>query len=65
MTLSSCYRKPTTIETRPCLKCGKDFGSYGPENRICKRCATSNDASYTGTRTTGGNGSRRKLKPPG
>lgn len=23
---------------RKCLRCGKGFDSYGPENRICNRC---------------------------
>lgn len=29
-------------KTRTCLKCGKDFVSTGPANRICKPCTSSN-----------------------
>jgi hypothetical protein len=28
---------------RTCLKCGKEFASTGPGNRICKRCAQINN----------------------
>lgn len=28
--------------SRTCLKCGKEFDSKGPGNRICKRCAYDN-----------------------
>jgi hypothetical protein len=27
---------------RTCLKCNKPFDSYGPGNRICKRCSQIN-----------------------
>ena len=31
--------KPTTVKTiRKCLKCGVDFESWGPGNRMCYEC---------------------------
>ena len=39
------YRKPEPIKLeraiRRCLMCGADFESEGPQNRICRRCQSS------------------------
>lgn len=31
---------------RTCLKCGRDFASLGPENRICWKCNHENEQIY-------------------
>ncbi len=37
---------PTTLnrweKRRPCLKCGREFASQGPYNRICDTCGLIN-----------------------
>jgi len=33
-------------QMRTCLKCGKQFRSDGPGNRICKRCSAKNEQRY-------------------
>ena len=35
-------------EVRTCLKCNRDFYSYGPHNRICPKCRSSKDSYQTG-----------------
>ena len=32
----------TKIEPRTCLRCGDEFPSEGPSNRICQSCSHSN-----------------------
>lgn len=32
----------TNPERRVCLRCGKEFSSRGPYNRICPRCTADN-----------------------
>ncbi len=37
-----------TVKRRLCLRCGKDFRSLSPANRICSRCARANAKIHIG-----------------
>lgn len=36
---------------RACLKCGKQFNSKGPYNRICEPCSMMNERVLSGAKT--------------
>lgn len=38
MDLETCCEQNADQKPRRCLMCGKMFDSFGPGNRICKKC---------------------------
>jgi rubrerythrin len=47
-------RKNDTTKPRRCLKCGRMFKSFGPENRLCPLCRISNRDHFYGSQDWGG-----------
>jgi hypothetical protein len=42
------------MKLRKCLKCGRMFKSFGPENRLCVLCRQSNQNYFYGAQDWGG-----------
>jgi hypothetical protein len=42
-------RKNNTTKLRKCLRCGRMFESFGPENRLCNLCRQSIKDHFYGT----------------